>query len=104
MEDKQLANDYQQFMADKLLCGITDGQNEKLPKGEYYIVEMNDWTIDGVNCFKAENSHYVMQKDGNHLVIDLNNGESLGGQIILKAVDPSSKQQVVKNWKNYKKK
>lgn len=103
-KDKQLANDYQQFMADKLLCGITDGQNEKLPKGEYYIVEMNDWTIDGVNCFKAENSHYVMQKDGNHLVIDLNNGESLGGQIILKAVDPSSKQQVVKNWKNYKKK
>lgn len=103
-KDKQLAKDYEQFMADKLLCGVTDGQNEKLPKGEYYIMEMGDWAIDGVNCFKAESNHYVMQKDGNHLVIDLNDNEKLGGQIILKTVDPSFKQQVIKNWKDYKKK
>ena len=103
-KDKQLVKDYQQFMADKLLCGVTDGQNEKLPKGEYYIMEANSWTIEDVNCFKTENDHYVMQKDGNHLVVDLADDEKLGGRIILKTVDSSFKQQVIKNWKNYKKK
>lgn len=103
-KDKQLVKDYQQFMEDKLLCGLTDGQNEKLPKGEYYIVEANSWNIEDVHCFDSENDHYVMQKDGNHLVIDLTDDEKLGGQIILKTVDPSFKQQVIKNWKNYKKK
>lgn len=103
-KDKQLVKDYQQFMADKLLCGVTDGQNGKLPQGEYYIMEANSWNIEDVHCFDSDNDHYVMQKDGNHFVIDLTDDEKLGGRVILKTVDPSFKQQVIKIWKDYKKK
>lgn len=102
-QDKQLAKEYQQFMADKVPCGVTDGQNAKLPKGEYYIMEMGSWTIDEVKCLEMHNNHYVMQKDGNFLEIDLGDDEKLGGQVIVKTVDPSYKQQIIKLWKKYKK-
>ena len=64
---------------------------------------MNDWNIENTECGTAESNHFVIQKDGNHFVVDLKEGEKLGNMVI-KTVDPSFKQQIVKNWKNFKKK
>lgn len=101
--DKKIVKEYKQFMKDKLLCGIIQEDKDNLLKGEYYIVEMNDWNIENTECGTAESNHFVIQKDGNHFVVDLKEGEKLGSMVI-KTVDPSFKQQIVKNWKNFKKK
>ena len=107
-KDKKLIKEFQRFMADKVMCGLvinnTGKAHEAGLEGEYYVMEADDWNVESLAAFERGCKHFVLQKDGKHTEIDLEEDQELGAQMLVKTVDPSYKQQIVKLWKNYKKK
>ena len=106
-KNKKLVKEYRQFTADKLLCGLvmsnTGKAHEAGLEGEYYVMEAGDWNVESLNKIERGCEHFVLQKDGKHIEIDLEEDQELGAQMVVKTVDPSYKQQIIKLWKNYKK-
>ena len=102
-KDKKTVKALQQFMADKLPVGEIYKKNDYNLLGEYYIVEMNNWTVEKPADIGDIHAHYVFQKDGNHIVVDLKEGEELGCSLNVKKVDAATKQEVIKQWKAFKK-
>lgn len=106
-KNKKLVKEYRQFTADKLLCGLvmsnTGKAHEAGLEGEYYVMEAGDWNVESLNKIERGCEHFVLQKDGKHIDIDLEEDQELGAQMVVKTVDPSYKQQIIKLWKNYKK-
>ena len=102
-KDKKVAKALQQFMEDKLPVGEIYKKNDYNLLGEYYIVEMNNWTLEKPVDIGDIHAHYVFQKDGNHTVVDLKEGEELGCSLNVKKVDAATKKEVIKQWKAFKK-
>jgi len=106
-KDKKLIKEYQQYMSDKVLCGLVlnpEGKaHEAGLEGEYYVMEAGKWNIESTTSFKQGGAHYVFQKDGKHVELDVEENQTMGAQMVVKTVDPSYKQQIIKLWKNYKK-
>lgn len=107
-KDKKLIKEYQQFTADKVMCGLVTNNAGKAHEagleGEYYVMEAGKWNVESLNGFERGCTHFVLQKDGKHIEIDLEEGQEQGAQMLVKTVDPAYKQQIIKLWKNYKKK
>lgn len=102
-KDKKVVKALQQFMEDKLPVGEIYKKNDYNLLGEYYVVEMNNWTVEKPIDVGNIHGHYVFQKDGNHIVIDLKEDEELGCSLIVKRVDAATKKDIIKQWKAYKK-
>ena len=71
--------------------------------GEYYVVEMNNWTVEKPCDVGDIHGHYVFQKDGNHIVVDLKEDKELGCSLNVKRVDAATKKDIIKQWKAFKK-
>lgn len=106
-EAKKLEKEYLEFMSDKLFCvDMTGVPNEWGLKGKYYVMERDNWNMDSSYAFSNEDQSYrlVLQKDGNHVTITLPKGQSLNGAMCMAVVDKKWRNQVLKNWKSYKRK
>ena len=101
-KDKKVAKAFQQFMEDKLPVGEIYKKNDYNLLGEYYIVEINNWTVEKPGAV-GEKNHFVFQKDGNHTVVEPKEGEELGCSLSVKKVDAATKKDIIKQWKAFKK-
>lgn len=102
-KDKKTVKALQQFMEDKLPVGEIYKKNDYNLLGEYYVVEMNNWTVEKYGAGGNTYGHFVFQKDGNHTVVDVKEGEELGCSLHVKKVDAATKKEVIKQWKAFKK-
>lgn len=104
---KNTYKDFLKFMEDKMLClEITDPLNKWQLKGDYYIMEVNNWDMDHLTtAMKGKESarHIKLQKDGKFYSIDLEENQEIDANLRMVTSDHEWKQQLLKQWRKNKK-
>ena len=104
---KKVASELGSFMEDKILCAdMQASQNEWGLNGTYYVMEVDDWTIEDQNRVPniEKPKHFLLQKDGIHTAVYLKEGQKLGGAMRVAATGKKWKKQLIRNWKEYREK
>ena len=102
-KDKKLLKEFQDFMSDKLLCAVFEATNKEYNLwGEYYILEMDNWTVE-MPAAIADVSHFLLQKDDQYVDCIVKENQKLGGSMRMIPVDAAKKMEVIQNYKAYKK-
>ena len=95
----------EQFMADKLMyCVFEATDKEHNLWGEYIILEKGKWTLENPADIEIGSTHYLLQNGDKYLEVKVKEGENLSGAIHVRPVDAAMKQDIIKQWKAYKKK
>lgn len=104
-KDKKLLKEYQEFMSDKLLCAVFEATNKEYNLwGEYNILEVDSWTLEKPSLLSmTSSSRYLMQKGDQFVEVESKEGQKLGCTLRIVPVDAEKKQQVINQWKAYKK-
>lgn len=105
-KDKHISKAFQYFMEDKMLCvEISDLNNKWELRGEYYVLECDAWDMDHLSTpyDMQEIRHFLLQKDGKNYDINLEKEEKMGATPRVVSLDIQWKQQILKQWRNYKK-
>ena len=71
--------------------------------GEYIILEKGKWTLENPADIEIGSTHYLLQKGDEYLEVKVKEGENLSGAIHVRPVDAAMKQDIIKQWKAYKK-
>lgn len=103
-KDKKSLKEYQQFMSDKLLCAVFETTNREYNLwGEYVVLEMGTWTIEKPIPNNDEDK-ILLQKGDEYVEVMLKDDEKLGAKTHVKTVDAATKNELIKQWKAYRKK
>ena len=102
-KDKKLLKEYQQFLSDKLLiANFTTPDKKRKLFGEYLLLERGAWTLEKpVAVFDDHN--LLLQKDDQYIKYTREKNEERTGEMNVIIVDPAKKQDVINQWKAYKK-
>lgn len=103
-KDKMLKTEVEQFMADKLMYSVFEATDKEHNLwGEYIVLEKGKWTLENPACIDNGFTHYLLQKDDKYLEVKVKEDEKLTGVIHIRPVDAAMKQNIIKQWKAYKK-
>lgn len=103
-KDKNLKKEVEQFMADKVVYEVFEATNKEFNLwGEYIVLEKGEWTLENSAVSVNGSTHYLLQKDDEYRVVELKEGEHLEGQANIRPIDAAKKQEIIKQWKAYKK-
>ena len=103
-KDKNLKKEVEQFMADKVVYEVFETTNKEFNLwGEYIVLEKGEWTLENSAVSVNGSTHYLLQKDDEYRVVELKEGEHLEGQANIRPIDAAKKQEIIKQWKAYKK-
>lgn len=104
-KDKALKKEMEQFMADKLAYEVfetTDREHNLW--GEYLVLEKGPWSLGNPAVSGKGSTDYLLRKGDEYLSIKVKEGEHLGGAAHIRPVDAATKQEIIKQWKAYRKK
>lgn len=103
-KDKNLKKEVEQFMADKVVYEVFETTNKEFNLwGEYIVLEKGEWTLENSAVSVKGSTHYLLQKDDEYRVVELKEDERLEGQANIRPIDAVQKQEIIKQWKAYKK-
>lgn len=103
-KDKNLKKEVEQFMADKVVYEVFEATNKEFNLwGEYIVLEKGEWTLENSAVSVKGSTHYLFQKDDEYRVVELKEDERLEGQANIRPIDAAQKQEIIKQWKAYKK-
>ena len=106
-KDKKLKKEIEQFMADKIIYQVFEATNKEFNLwGEYIVLEKDDWTIEnptGETGQESDKHHYLLRKGNEYRDINTKEGQSLNTTAHVKQVDAAEKQEIIKQWKEYRK-
>ena len=102
-KDKKLLKEYQEFLSDKLIMAVfRSTDKERNLFGEYIVVERGTWTIEKPTAI-PDSTHFLLQKDDKYVDFFKKEGEKTNAEMVVMPVDAAKKQDVIKQWKAYKK-
>lgn len=100
-KDKKLLKEYQQFLADKLVYAVFRTTEKKQNLfGEYLALERGSWTIEKPTA-SFNDDHILLLKDGTF--VEYVKDKTSWPELSIAPVDAAKKQDVIKQWKAYKK-
>ena len=103
-KDKKLIKEAQQFMSDKLLYYVFKSTDKEYNLfGEYLVLERDNWNVENPVLTDSP-THFVLMKDDQFISLDLKEGQELNASNVIRPVDATKKQEIIKQWKAYKKK
>ena len=70
--------------------------------GEYIVVERGTWTIEKPTA-TPDSTHFLLQKDDKYVDFFKKEDEKTNAEMIVMPVEAAKKQDVIKQWKAYKK-
>ena len=103
-KDKKLKKEMEQFMADKVVYEVYEATDKEFNLwGEYLVLEKGKWSLEDPAASGSGSTHYLLQKGDDFLEIEVKEGENVGGVTHIRPVDAATKQEIIKQWKAYKK-
>ena len=104
-KDKKVLNAYREFLADKMICAYFEATNKELNVwGEHYVMERDSWTVENPTVVASFAKHYLLLKDGDFTDVNFKNEDDrLGAAFRVVSCDAAKKQELIRQWKAYKK-
>ena len=106
--DKKLIKAYQSFMENNMVCAKfqSASSNPWGLEGLYYILETDDWNMDSSlpNDVTKDHNRMLLIKDGSISSITKKEGENWQAELSIVPVSKGWKNNIRKEWKEYKKK
>ena len=103
-KDKKLIKEAEQFMSDKLLYCVFKSTDKDLNLfGEYLVLERGEWNVEDPVLNVSSTKHILLKKGDEYISLDLKDDQEFNAPPIIRPVDAATKENIIKQWKAYKK-